>query len=257
MNISLSELGKNKKVYFASDFHLGIPNHRESLKREKLIVRWLDEISKDAQAIFLVGDVFDFWFEYKQVIPKGFVRLLGKLAEIADQGIEIVVFSGNHDLWLKNYLIDEIGVQIYHESQSYQIGSHSFYIAHGDGLGPGDRKFKFFKKTFKNPVCQWLFRWLHPDIGVAMAKRWSNGSRLAQLDDPLTFHGESEWLMVHSKQVESISHHDYYVYGHRHIAGVHDMEGHAVYVNLGEWVTRSTYGVYDGNEFLLKSFMND
>ncbi|MEP5362368.1 MAG: UDP-2,3-diacylglucosamine diphosphatase [Reichenbachiella sp.] len=257
MNTSQSELGKNKKVYFASDFHLGIPNHQESLKREKLIVRWLDEISKDAQAIFLVGDVFDFWFEYKQVIPKGFVRLLGKLAEIADQGIEIIVFSGNHDLWLKNYLVDEIGVQIYHESQSYQIDSHSFYIAHGDGLGPGDRKFKFFKKIFKNQVCQWLFRWLHPDIGVAMAKRWSNGSRLAQLDEPLTFHGESEWLMVHSKQVESSSHHDYYVYGHRHIAGVHDMEGHAVYINLGEWVTGSTYGVYDGNDFQLKTFMND
>ena len=254
MNTSLSELEKNKKVYFASDFHLGIPNHEQSLLREKLIVAWLDEVSKDAQTIFLVGDIFDFWFEYKQVIPKGFVRLLGKLAELADRGIEVIIFSGNHDLWLKNYLVEEIGIQICHEPQSYQIGSHAFYIAHGDGLGPGDRKFKLFKSIFKNPICQWLFRWLHPDIGVALAKRWSNGSRLAQLDEPLTFHGEKEWLIIHSNQVERTNHHDYYVYGHRHIAGIHELDDKATYVNLGEWVTGGNYGVYDGNELQLKKY---
>ncbi|WP_422361552.1 UDP-2,3-diacylglucosamine diphosphatase [Reichenbachiella sp.] len=254
MNTSLSELEKNKKVYFASDFHLGIPNHEQSLLREKIIVAWLDKVSKDAQAIFLVGDIFDFWFEYRQVIPKGFVRLLGKLAELVDRGIEIIIFSGNHDLWLKNYLVEEIGVQVCHEPQSYQIDSHAFYIAHGDGLGPGDRKFKLFKSIFKNPICQWLFKWLHPDIGVALAKRWSNGSRLAQLDEPLTFHEEKEWLIIHSNQVERTNHHDYYVYGHRHIAGTHDLDNKATYVNLGEWVNGSNYGVYDGNELQLKEY---
>lgn len=254
MYTSLSELAKNKKVYFASDFHLGVPNHQQSLLREKLIIEWLDEISNDAQAIFLVGDVFDFWFEYKQVIPKGFVRLLGKLAQLVDRGIEVTIFSGNHDLWLKNYLIDEVGVVIHHSPQALQIGSHSFYIAHGDGLGPGDRKFKFFKSVFKNPFCQWMFRWLHPDIGVALAKRWSNGSRLAQMQAPMNFHGEKEWLILHSNQIETTKHHDYYIYGHRHIAGVHGLNNGATYINLGEWMTGSSYGVYDGSDFQLKTF---
>lgn len=254
MNITLSELEENKKVYFASDFHLGIPDQYQSKQREKRIVRWLDTISKDAQAIFLLGDVFDFWFEYKQVVPKGYVRLLGKLAELTDQGIEIIIFSGNHDLWLKNYLIDEIGVKIYHEPQSYQIGSYLFYLGHGDGLGPGDKKFKFFKKVFKSPVCQWLFRWLHPDIGVWLAKSWSARSRLAQEHESLKFYGDQEWLIIHSNQVERKAHHDYYIYGHRHISSIYTLENEATYVNLGEWVFDSPYVVYDGEELEMKIF---
>jgi len=254
MNNTLSELENDKKIYFASDFHLGVPNHQQSTNREKLIVQWLDDASKDAQAIFLLGDVFDFWFEYKRVVPKGFVRLLGKMAELSDRGIKIIVFSGNHDLWLNNYFTDEIGVEIYHAPQSYHIGSHSFYLAHGDGLGPGDKKFKFFKRVFRNPICQWLFRWLHPDIGVALAQFWSKDSRLAQLDEPLIFHGDEEWLIIHSNQTEKKSHHDYYVYGHRHIPGIHDLDGGATYVNLGEWVRACTYAVYDGKELVLKTF---
>ena len=179
---------------------------------------------------------------------------MGKLAELADQGIEIKVFSGNHDLWLENYLIEEIGVEVFHEPQSCLIGSHTFYIAHGDGLGPGDRKFKFFKKIFKNPICQWLFRWLHPDIGMGLAKYWSKGSRIAQLDQPLKFHGEKERLIVHSNKIEGINHHDFYVYGHRHLQGVHKLKNNATYVNLDEWVIGSSYGVYDGIEFQLKTF---
>ncbi|SMD33198.1 UDP-2,3-diacylglucosamine hydrolase [Reichenbachiella faecimaris] len=254
MNNSLSELEKNKKVYFASDFHLGVPNHQQSRQREKIIVQWLDSISKDAKAVFLLGDVFDFWFEYKHVVPKGYVRLLGKLAELVDLGIEIILFSGNHDLWLKTYLIDEIGIKIFHEPQTYQIRSHSFYLAHGDGLGPGDKKFKFFKRIFSNPVCQWLFKWLHPDIGVALAKQWSSGSRLAQERESLEFYGDKEWLIIHSNQLEKEQHHDYYIYGHRHISGMHALNNDSTYVNLGEWVFGSSYGVYDGEDFRLKSF---
>lgn len=254
MNTSLSELRKNRKIYFASDFHLGVPNHQQSLLREKKIVQWLDHVSADAQAIYLLGDIFDFWFEYNHAVPKGFVRLLGKLAQLADQGIEIIVFSGNHDLWLENYLVDEVGVQIFGKPQSFQIGSHRFYLAHGDGLGPGDNKFKVFKKIFKNSVCQWLFRWLHPDIGISLAKRWSKGSRLAQLDEPLTFHGEQEWLILHSRQIQENEHHDYYVYGHRHLAGLHSFGESSMYVNLGEWVLGSSYAVYDGKGLELKTF---
>ncbi|MEP2024681.1 MAG: UDP-2,3-diacylglucosamine diphosphatase [Reichenbachiella sp.] len=254
MNNFLSELEKNKKVYFASDFHLGVPNDQQSKLREKRIVQWLDTISKDAQTIFLLGDVFDFWFEYKEVVPKGYVRLLGKLAELADQGITIILFSGNHDLWLKNYLSKEIGIKIYHEPQSYQMGPHTFYLAHGDGLGPGDKKFRFYKSIFKNSFCQWLFRWLHPDIGVALAKWWSSGSRIAQANEPLKFHGEKEWLIIHSKQIEKQKHHDYYVYGHRHIPGIHELSNDSSYVNLGEWVFDSPYAVYDGVKLELKTF---
>lgn len=254
MNTSLSELEKNKKVYFASDFHLGVPDYHQSLQREKRIIQWLNDVSKDAQAIFLLGDIFDFWFEYQQVVPKGFVRLLGKLAELTDQGIEIILFSGNHDLWLKDYLVNEIDVKIYHGPQHYQIGTHSFYLAHGDGLGPGDRKFKFFKAVFKNPFCQWLFRWLHPDLGVVLAKFWSRDSRMAQEHEALEFYGDEEWLIIHSNEIEKSTHHDYYVYGHRHIAGIHKIDNQATYVNLGEWVYNSPYAVYDGETLTLKTF---
>lgn len=254
MNISLSELEKNKKIYFASDFHLGVPNHQQSLEREKHIVQWLDQIAPDAQAIFLLGDIFDFWFEYKQAVPKGFVRLLGKLASLADHGIKIIVFSGNHDLWLKDYLQTELGAELFKKPKSFQIGAHRFYLAHGDGLGPGDRKFKFFKKIFTNPLCQWMFRWLHPDIGMAVAKWWSRDSRLAQDGEPLVFHGDKEWLIIHSREVQRQQPHDYYVYGHRHIAGQHALGDQATYVNLGEWVFGSSYAVYDGQELVLKNY---
>ncbi len=140
MNNFLSELDENKKIYLVSDFHLGIPTHSQSLDRERYIVRWLDQISYDAQVIFLLGDVFDFWFEYKHVVPKGFVRLLGKLGELADRGIKIVVFSGNHDLWFGNYLEKELGAILHNSSESFQIRVHAFYLAHGDCFGPGDLK---------------------------------------------------------------------------------------------------------------------
>ncbi|MEO9806346.1 MAG: UDP-2,3-diacylglucosamine diphosphatase [Reichenbachiella sp.] len=257
MNNSLSELANNKKIYFASDFHLGVPDHQQSIVREKRIVQWLEQISYDAQAIFLLGDIFDFWFEYEHVVPKGFVRLLGKLAQLADQGIKIVIFSGNHDLWLKGYLVKEIGAVLHHRPGSFEIGSHSFYVAHGDGLGPGDTKFKYYKKIFTNRTCQWLFKWLHPDIGIMLARSWSRGSRLAQVDDPLTFHGDKEWLIIHSNQVEKKSHHDYYIYGHRHIPTKSPLTQDATYVNLGEWVIGSSYAVYDGEQLELREFLNE
>lgn len=252
MSDFLLKLNKGKKIYFVSDFHLGAPDHPKSLQREKQIVRWLEQIREDAQAIFFLGDVFDFWFEYKHVVPKGFVRFLGKMAELTDQDIEILQFSGNHDLWLKDYLINEVGIKLFTRPQSVQIGNHQFYLAHGDGLGPGDTKFKFFKKIFTNPACQWLFRWLHPDIGVGLAKRWSSGSRERQVEKELVFQGDKEWLVIHSRQVEEQCHHDYYIYGHRHIAGTYALGGDATYFNLGEWMSVGNYAVYDGDSLELK-----
>ncbi|MEO9966403.1 MAG: UDP-2,3-diacylglucosamine diphosphatase [Reichenbachiella sp.] len=257
MNTRFAEIEKGKKIYFASDFHLGVPDPAQSKQREIKIVRWLDQISTDAQSIFLLGDTFDFWFEYKEAIPKGYNRLLGKLAELTDQGINIYLFTGNHDLWLGDYLTQEIGVEIIKRPVSFQLGGKRFYLAHGDGLGPGDSKFKFYKKIFTNPLCQWMFRWLHPDLGIALAKKWSKGSRLAQMSTPLTFHGEEEWLIIHSREVEKHDTHNYYIYGHRHIAGKHELNSTATYLNLGEWFNACTYAEYDGADVKLRDFSDE
>lgn len=257
MNNFLLQPGEKESIYFASDFHLGVPDHAQSLEREKRIVEWLDSISDNAHALVLLGDVFDFWFEYKHVVPKGYIRLLGKLAELADKGINIILFSGNHDLWLKDYLVKEIGLTISHGPMTLEVGGKKFYLAHGDGLGPGDRKFKFYKKIFTNPLCQWLFRWLHPDIGVSLAKWWSDGSREAQINDVLEFQGDNEWLIIHSKQVHETDPHDYYMYGHRHLAGLHEMGSNATYINLGEWMYGGSYAAYDGRQLKLRNYPNE
>ena len=167
------------KIYFASDLHLGVPNKEKSLEREKRFVKWLDEIKSDASAIYLVGDVFDFWFEYKKAVPKGYVRLLGKLAEISDSGIDIHFFTGNHDMWVFDYLEKEINLKIYREAHEITINGKSFLIGHGDGLGPHDKGYKFIKKIFSNKLCQWLFARVHPNLGISIAEYWSRKSRIA------------------------------------------------------------------------------
>jgi UDP-2,3-diacylglucosamine hydrolase len=254
MNQDFSKLESNRKIYFASDFHLGVPTVLESKSRELKIVRWLDMAAIDAQAIFLVGDLFDFWFEYQQTVPKGYTRFLGKLAELSDRGIQIVVFSGNHDLWMQDYLKEEIGAVLYHNPQDFKIGEHEFYVAHGDGLGPGDRKYKFFKKVFANHLCQWLFQWLHPNLGVALAKYWSGHSRSAQEHEELVFYGEKERLIQYSRDIEQTTHYDFYIYGHRHIVSDYALSNNSRYINLGEWVYGSSYAVFDGKELSIQTF---
>ena len=171
----------NKKTYFASDFHFGIPDHNSSLEREKRLVRWLDMIKNDADEVFLMGDIFDFWFEYRNVIPKGFVRLLGKIAEFTDCGIPVHVFRGNHDVWAFDYLEKEVGVQLHREPEIREFDGTKVFLAHGDGLGPGDNGYKFLKKVFEFKPNQWLFRWLHPDWGTRMGLYFSSRSRLAHV----------------------------------------------------------------------------
>ncbi|MCK5839474.1 MAG: UDP-2,3-diacylglucosamine diphosphatase, partial [Bacteroidales bacterium] len=164
---------EEKNIYFASDFHLGVPDHESSLVREKLFVRWLDEVRGDAGEIYLMGDIFDFWFEYKTVIPKGFVRILGKLAEITDSGIPVYLFKGNHDVWAFDYLQKEINIQLFRQPEIKLFGNKKIYLAHGDGLGPGDTGYKFLKKMFAFRPNQWLFKWLHPDIGTRLGLYFS------------------------------------------------------------------------------------
>ena len=245
----------NKKIYFASDFHLGIPSYEKSLEREKRVVKWLDEIKHDAQEIYLMGDLFDFWFEYKYVAPKGFVRLLGKIAEIVDSGIPVVFFTGNHDMWMFDYFPKELGVTIYREPIVREYGGKKFYLGHGDGLGPGDKGYKFIKKVFANPVCQWLFARLHPNFAFAMANFWSTKSRLKNGPEDEKFTGEeNEWLVIYIKQVLQKQQYDYFIFGHRHLPLDIKM-GNSRYINLGEWFKSNSYAVFDGTNLELKKFI--
>ncbi len=254
-------LKDGQKIYFSSDHHLGVPTAEASLSREKLIVEWLETIRADAQVIFLVGDIFDFWFEYGHVVPKGFVRILGKLAELTDQGIELIVFTGNHDMWMFGYLSDELGAAIYRHPVEFEITSgnqisRTFLVGHGDGLGPGDRVYKTLKHIFANRFFQFLFRIVHPDIGMWIATEWSKRSRIANIKKgEERFMGEDrEWLFQFCKEVESTRHHDFYVFGHRHLPLDLKVTDGSRYINLGEWVTQQTFAIYDGQDLLLKSF---
>lgn len=235
------------KIYFASDFHLGAPNYEKSLEREKKIVAWLDTIKKDATEIFLVGDIFDFWFEYKKAIPRGFARLQGKIAEITDSGIPVHVFTGNHDMWIFDYLPKELGVQLHREPVVREWNGKTFYIGHGDGLGPGDRGYKFIKKVFASPVCQWLFARLHPNFGIGLADFFSRKSRAATGNSDEKFLGEeNEWLYIYSKEYLQKQHIDYFVFGHRHLPLEMQVGKNSIYYNLGEWINYQTYLVFDG-----------
>lgn len=244
-----------KKIYFASDFHLGVPSYEKSLEREKLLVKWLDEIKDDASEIYLMGDLFDFWFEYKHAVPKGFVRLLGKIAEITDSGIPITLFTGNHDMWMFDYLPKEIGVKIYREPIERTFENKTFYLGHGDGLGPGDKGYKFIKKVFANKFCQWLFARLHPNLGIGMANFWSKKSRIANGTNDEKFLGEeNEWLIIYAKEILQKKHFDYFIFGHRHLPLDINLPNNSKYINLGEWINYFSYAVFDGNNLELKYF---
>ena len=242
------------KIYFASDLHLGVPNREKSLVREKLFVQWLDEIKNDAEAIYLVGDIFDFWFEYKKAVPKGYVRLLGKLAEISDSGIPIHIFTGNHDMWLFDYLEDEINAHIYREPIEISIKGKRFFISHGDGLGPGDNGYKLIKKIFKNKLCQWLFERIHPNLGISIAQYWSKKSRIANGEKDESYHGEKEWLTQFCKEKMKTIEVDYFIFGHRHLPLEVDLGNNTIYINLGEWVNYNSYAVFDGKRLELKRY---
>ena len=246
---------KGKKIYFASDNHLGAPNKKASLPREKKFVAWLDEIKKDAAAIFLMGDLFDFWFEYKTVVPKGFTRTLGKLAEISDSGIPIYYFVGNHDLWMNGYFEEELNIPVYHKPKEFTFNDTSFFIGHGDGLGPGDKGYKRMKKVFTNRFCKWLFRWLHPDLGVKLAQYLSVENKLISGEDDAKFLGEdNEWLVQYCKRKQSEKHRDFYIFGHRHLPLEIALENNSKYINLGDWINYYTYGVFDGTTMELKTY---
>jgi UDP-2,3-diacylglucosamine hydrolase len=248
-------LPSDKKIYFASDFHLGVPNYASSLEREKRIIIWLDQIKRDAHSIYLLGDIFDFWFEYNHAIPKGFIRFQGKLAELRDAGIPIYFFTGNHDMWMFDYFTKELDIMIYRKPQILQINGKVLLIGHGDGLGPGDSMYKIQKKFFNSKVCQWLFARIHPNLGMGIAQLWSKQSRLANTKREEKFNGEeNEFLLSYCKTIEKETHHDFYVFGHRHLPLDLEVGVNSRYINLGEWVHFNTYAEFDGQAVALKTY---
>ncbi|MDG2052999.1 MAG: UDP-2,3-diacylglucosamine diphosphatase [Flavobacteriaceae bacterium] len=249
------QIPKGKKIYFSSDNHLGAPTKEESFSREKKFVKWLDEVKEDAVAIFLLGDLFDFWFEYKTVVPNGFVRTLGKLAEIRDSGIPIYFFVGNHDLWMNDYFEKELNIPTYHDSKEFIFNNKTFLIGHGDGKGPNDKGYKRMKKVFTNPFLKWIYRWLHPDIGMRIAHHLSVKNKLISGDEDKNFLGENEeWLAVYAKRKLENKHYDYFVFGHRHLPMEIKVGENSTYFNLGDWINHYTFGIFDGENFEIKNY---
>ena len=240
-----------KNIYFASDFHLGAPNYNESRSREDRIVAWLNYIEPNCSELFLMGDVFDFWFEYNKVIPKGFIRLQGKLAQMADSGIKIYFFKGNHDMWVNDYFTKEIGIEIITDELKIERSGKKFYLHHGDGLGPGDAKYKFLRRIFRNPICHWLFSILPPRLGLSIANGWSGSSRIASDKKEVFLGEENEWLAIYAKEELQKEHFDYFIFGHRHLPLNIQLNENSRYVNIGEWLNYNSYGVFDGEELKL------
>ena len=241
---------KKEKIYFASDFHLGSPNYEEILKREKKIISWLNEIEKDAKKIYLLGDIFDFWFEYEKVVPKGFVRMLAKLADFVDKGIEIHFLVGNHDMWMRDYLEKEIGLKVHFKEFIIEEDNQLIFIGHGDGLGRGDYKYKILKSLFTSNICKWLFSRLHPNFGLALGQAWSNKSRKKQ-ESPAS--EEKEILVEYCKEQQKNNPVDYYVFGHRHVPMEVKIDERANYVNLGDWIHHYSYAVLSDKNLELKT----
>ena len=248
-------IAPGKNIYFLSDFHLGAPNAAASLQREKRIVAFLDTIKVDAEHIFIVGDMFDFWFEYKQVVPRGYTRLLGKLAELTDAGIQINFFVGNHDMWMRDYFQTELNIPVYYQPTSFEFNGKKFLIGHGDGQGPGDEGYKFLKKVFRNPVCQWMFGILPPFFGLGIANYFSRKSRELAGEKVEVFLGEeNEWLIIFCKEVLQKEHVDYFIFGHRHLPIDFVLNENSRYINLGEWINYDSYAVFNGETTALKYF---
>lgn len=246
---------QNKKnIYFASDFHLGLDFNESSKTRELKIVSWLQSIEESCLELFLVGDIFDYWFEYKKAVPKGYVRLLGQLARMADKGIIIHLFIGNHDMWQTNYFVDEIGVRLYKNPQSFELGGKTFYIGHGDGLGPGDVKYKIIKKFIRSPFLQFCYSLIHPNLGLKIMKYFSQKNRKSQYDNALEDISK-EWLVTFAENKLQDNDIDYFVFGHRHIAIDYTLSNKkSKYINLGDWLDFCTYAVFDGTELVLNYY---
>lgn len=255
------------KVYFLSDAHLG--SGADTLEREKQLCRLLDSIKDDCKTLMLLGDIFDFWFSYRYLVPRGHVRLLGKLAELADSGIEIHFFLGNHDMWVFDYLTEEFGAIVHADPTEMELYGKRFLIGHGDGLGHIDRWFDFARLFFRSRICHKLFKMLPSAFTFGIAHRWSNGNKRKHAkQDRLHYLGDDrEGIVIYCKQRLEKEHFDYFVFGHRHTPLVKEFVGaddaaqssdkrlNSVYVNTGDWFHQRNYAVFGPDGVLeLKNF---
>lgn len=255
MPFYMMNIQTHKSVFFASDFHLGIPNPMESQERERRIVSWMKSIKEETAALFLMGDLFDTWMEYKHVIPKGHSRFFGALADFADDHIPIFIFSGNHDVWMRDYFSKEFNAQVIHQPIQVRINELLIEIGHGDGLGPKDYGYKLLKKVMRNPLAQWLYRRFHPDFGFGLASYFSKkGPKHQQVED--VFLGpEREWIIHHCEQVISQQSVDYFIFGHRHLPIEYTLSnGTSKYINLGDWIHHNTFVEIKNNQASLKRY---
>lgn len=244
----------NKKIFFLSDFHLGIPNISESEKREKHIVQFLDCIENECAELFIIGDIFDFWFEYKHVVPKGYFRLLNRLAQFSDKGIKLHIFEGNHDLWQFGYLEKSLNATVYKKPIFFERNGKKFYVGHGDGLGPKQNKFKFILWMYRNPILQKLFAWIHPDIGIPIANWFSSESKKKTYAGNYTFYGEHEYLIRHCREELGVDSADFFIFGHRHLPMIYPLNNKSAYINTGDWIQFYTFVEFDGNFATMKKF---
>jgi len=245
---------EKKFIYFISDLHLGLYPPEKSIEREKFVVQWLGSVKDNMSELYLLGDIFDFWHEYRHVIPRGHTRFLGKLAELSDSGVKLHFFTGNHDVWVYDYLPGEIGLKLYRKQQIRDINGLRFFIAHGDGLGPGDGGYKFLKSLFTNRVLQWLFARIHPNAALAFGRWWSKNSRYAKGIVAEPYRGdENEFQIVFARQTIKREHFDYFIFGHRHIPFDVKIGEATRVINLGDWISHFSYAVWDGNKLELKS----
>ncbi|MCI6855946.1 MAG: UDP-2,3-diacylglucosamine diphosphatase [Bacteroidales bacterium] len=239
------------KTYFLSDFHLGAKYIDNPRKQEQRIVSFLESIRNDAKEIYLLGDILDYWFEYRYVVPKGYVRFFGKIAELADSGIKIYWFIGNHDIWIFDYLPSELGVEIVDGSQIKQIDGKTFFIAHGDGLGDESRSFRMLRAFFRNRFCQRLYAGIHPRWTVPFALNWSRSNRVNGEDRPFGCDEPLQRFVTNYKEDQKI---DYFVFGHRHVAVDKSIGNNSRLIILGDWIKLYSYAVYDGNDLRLQFF---
>ena len=250
----MKTLPPDKKIYFASDVHLGLYPEQKSRDREKIFVRWMEEIRHDADELYLLGDIFDYWYEYRKVVPRGFTRTLGKLSELADSGIKIHFFTGNHDVWVFDYLPQEIGLELHNEPYILEVNGCRMFLAHGDGLGPGDLGYKFLRRMFRSKFLQWFYSRIHPNCSIRFAHWWSKKSRYSK-GVAEAFQGEEkELLIVFAKKMLEKEQLDYFIFGHRHVPMDFRLNDRSRLINLGEWIFSNTYAVFDGSRLELKYY---
>ena len=251
-------MSDKSRIYFISDLHLGMFPPERSLQREKLVVQWLGDIENDASELWMLGDIFDFWFEYSKVVPRGFTRFLGKLASLSDQGVKIHLITGNHDIWTFDYLIKEIGLEIHRKPLIKTWNKHLFMLGHGDGLHKSDLYYRKLQSVFKNRLMQWLYARVHPNGSITFAQWWSKKSR-SKNEVMGEFLGvdEEHQIQFARQEIEENPEIEYFIFGHRHIPFDIQIAEKSRVICLGDWIGNFTYGVFDGEEFQLKKYLKD